>query len=232
VHTLIRSDVASRAQLIRVAVLDDHDAIRAGLESAIRSQPGIVCVGTIAHAEQLAPLLYRTRPDVLVVDYQLPRTNGLLLCRQVTREPLAPAVVVYSAYADASLVVPAIVAGADALIDKAAPTRELFAAIRSIVNGRRSMPAPLREQVAAAHASIRPRDLPIFDSLLDGAERAQIASDLGLTPAELDQRLDEMLESIAPEVTRAARGQPSPSVKQVATEIPAGRLTRVAAGDG
>jgi DNA-binding NarL/FixJ family response regulator len=196
VHTSISDDVGTHARRIRVAVLDDHDAIRAGLKSAIRSQPEIVCVGAAADAEHLAPLLYRTRPDVLVLDYDVPRTDGLLLCRQVKRDVLAPAVIIYSAYADASLAVPAVVAGADALVDKAAPTRELFEAIRCVAAGRRCPPPLIGELVAAARESLSARDLPLFDSLLDGVAPARIATDLGLTRAQLDDRLDRILEVV------------------------------------
>jgi DNA-binding NarL/FixJ family response regulator len=74
---------ATRSDIIRVAVVDDHAPIRSGLEAAIASQPGLACVGLVADAEQLAPLIYRARPGVVVLDYHLPGVNGLLLCRQI-----------------------------------------------------------------------------------------------------------------------------------------------------
>src|SRR3954454_15179933 len=55
VQTLMSHDVTARAALVRLAVLDDHQAVRAGLEYAIRSERGIACVGTASDAEQLAP---------------------------------------------------------------------------------------------------------------------------------------------------------------------------------
>ena len=162
-QTALNRDLGERAHMIRVAVVDDHHAIRAGVESAAASQPGIVCVGTAADAEQLAPLLYRARPDVVVLDYHLPRIDGLQLCRQIKRDVLAPAVVVYTAYADASLTIPSIMAGADALVDKSAPARELFEAIRCVASGGTSIPPPIPELVAVARGSLDAADLPIFD---------------------------------------------------------------------
>jgi DNA-binding NarL/FixJ family response regulator len=182
--------------MIRVAVVDDHHAIRVGLEAAIASQPGITCVGTVADGEQLAALLYRARPDVLVLDYHLPRTDGLRLCRQIKRDVLAPAVVLYSAYADASLAVSRIVAGADALVDKAAPARELFEAIRCVATGGSCMPPPIPELLARARGALDAEDQPIFDRLIEGAARADIASTLGLARAALEHRIDIMLERL------------------------------------
>jgi DNA-binding NarL/FixJ family response regulator len=197
VQTSDSEHVAAHTPPIRVAVLDDHHAIRVGLESAIRSQPGIVCTGTASDVAQLAPLLYRARPDVVVLDYHLPRGNGLRVCRELKRDVLAPAVVVYSAYADASLAIPAIVAGADALVDKAAPARELFEAIRCVADGGRCLPEPIPELLAIARDWLDAEDLPILEALLEHASPAQIATSLQLSRAQLDERLDGMLERVA-----------------------------------
>ena len=67
-------------RMIRVAILDDHYAIRLGLEAALRAQPDMTAVGAASNPAELAPLLYRTAPDVLIVDYQLPGEDGLSVC--------------------------------------------------------------------------------------------------------------------------------------------------------
>src|SRR4051794_15114174 len=112
---------ARARQLVRVVVVDDHAAIRMGLQAAIASRPPLVCAGAAACGEELAPLLYRTRPDVVVLDYDLPRVNGLELCRRIKAEVPAPAVLVYSAYADATLALAASIAGAGGIVHKGAP---------------------------------------------------------------------------------------------------------------
>src|SRR5689334_17205420 len=73
---------------IRVAVVDDHAAIRLGLTAAIDAQPGMVCAGVAADADEAHPLLHRTRPDVVVLDYHLPRVDGLELCRRIKSDVL------------------------------------------------------------------------------------------------------------------------------------------------
>ncbi len=207
VQTLTTVEVDARSRPIGVAVVDDHHAIRAGLEAALAAQPGLVCVGTASEVEQLAPLLYRARPDVLILDYHLPRSNGLRLCREVTRDVLAPAVVVYSAYADASLVVPAMVAGAGALVDKGAPVRDLFAAIRSVAAGGSWLPLPIPELLGAARASLDASEHALFDQIMEGAAPANIASSLAVVRSELDTRIDEMVERLCAGV---AVGSPPP----------------------
>src|SRR5215213_1095333 len=103
--------------MIRVAIADDHDAVRLGLHTALRSEPGLIPVGTAAGATDLEPLLYRTAPDVVLLDYYLDAgQDGLAICRAIKSSVPSPAVVIYSAYADDSMVVPAIVAGADGVV--------------------------------------------------------------------------------------------------------------------
>jgi DNA-binding NarL/FixJ family response regulator len=205
VQTLTTSEVGAHPRPVGVAVVDDHHAIRAGLEAALATQPGLVCVGTASAVEQLAPLLYRARPDVVILDYHLPRGDGLRLCREVARGVGAPAVVIYSAYADASLVVPAIVAGAGALVDKAAPVRELFEAIRSVAAGGSCLPLPIPELLGAARASLDASDHALFDQIIGGAPPADVASRLDLAHAELHARIDEMVARLS---ARVAVGSP------------------------
>ena len=94
--------------MIRVAIVDDHHAVRLGLHTALRSEPGLVPVGTAADAAELAPLLYRSRPDIVLLDYNLPDIDGLTVCREIKAEALAPGVILYSAFADGSMTIPAI----------------------------------------------------------------------------------------------------------------------------
>ena len=216
-QTLTTAEVGARSRPIEIAVVDDHHAIRAGLEAAIASQPGLVCVGTASEAEQVAPLLYRTRPDVVVLDYHLPRSNGLRLCRQVTRDVVAPAVVIYSAYADASLVVPTIVAGAGALVDKGAAVRDLFEAIRSVATGGAWLPSPIPELLSAARAALDARDHALFDLIMEGAAPANIATRLGVTRSVLDTRIDDVVERLCAGV--AVGSPPAKSVSRPAHHL-------------
>ena len=110
--------------MITVAIVDDHPAIRLGLHAALRSEAGLEPVGSAGNANETQVLLYRTRPDVVLLDYHLPGMDGLTLCRRIKSEIPAPAVVLYSAFADPTMTVPAIVAGADAIVHKGGQTRE------------------------------------------------------------------------------------------------------------
>jgi DNA-binding NarL/FixJ family response regulator len=193
---------ATRSDIIRVAVVDDHAAIRSGLEAAIASEPGLACVGLVADAEQLAPLIYRTRPGVVVLDYHLARVNGLLLCRQIKADVLAPAVIVYTAFADAALVIPTIVASADGLVDKSAPARELLESIRCVSHGGSWLPHAIPELLHAARGALEVDDIPILELLVQRTPHARIASQLAIERADLERRVDQMLARLCVPVAR------------------------------
>lgn len=179
--------------MITVAIIDDHHAVRLGLRTALLSEPGLEPVGSAANAGEAAVLMYRTRPDVVLVDYRLPDTDGLTLCRRLKSDVPAPAVVLYSAFADPSMTVPAIVAGADAIVHKGGQTRELFDAIRQTARGDKALPPVSEPLLEAAAQALDPEDLPLLGMLVNRTSAADIAATMRLERAELDRRVAGML---------------------------------------
>jgi DNA-binding NarL/FixJ family response regulator len=188
--------VSSGSSLIRVAVVDDHDAVRLGLRTALLAAADLEPVGSAASAAEAAPLIYRVRPDVVLVDYRLPGVDGLTLCRRIKSEPLAPGVVLFSAFADASMTVPAIVAGVDAIVDKGAQTRELFEAIRRAARGQATLPEISPPLLEAAGQQLDAEDLPLLGMLVNRTAPAEIAATLRIERPELDRRIAGMLASL------------------------------------
>jgi DNA-binding NarL/FixJ family response regulator len=186
--------------MIRLLIVDDHPAMRAGLTAVLRAEPGIVPLGTASSEEDLAPMLSRTRPDVVVLDYHLPGADGLKLCRRLKRDPAAPAVLLYSAYADSAMVVPAILAGADGLLNKSAPAPELFNALRAVARGDRVLPPVPRALLESAGARVDAEDLPILAMMVDGTPPAEVADTLRVEPREVARRIDVMIERLRVEI--------------------------------
>ncbi|HKE79302.1 MAG TPA: response regulator transcription factor [Solirubrobacteraceae bacterium] len=182
--------------MIRILIVDDHPALRAGLNAVLEAEPGFVVVGAADKVEQLFPLLHRTRPDVVLLDYHLPPDDGLRLCRRIKRQIPPPRVLVYSAYADARMRLPALLAGADGLLNKGAGARELFETIRLVAGGRRALGPIGREQLAAAAELVDGDAAPIIAMLMDDTPVPEIAKVLGVPAVAVERRLDRMLDRL------------------------------------
>jgi DNA-binding NarL/FixJ family response regulator len=182
--------------MIRVALVDDHYAVRLGLEAALNAQPDMVSVGAAACAAELPPLLYRTAPDVLIVDYRLPDDDGLTVCLQLEAAVNAPAVLVHSAFADDWLTVPALVAGANGILNKGVTGRELAEAIRLVAAGEPALPPVSPEVLVASGEAVGAEDQPILGMLMHGVPTAEICSVLGVDAATLRARRARMLTAL------------------------------------
>ena len=184
--------------MIRILLVDDHPALRAGLHTVLRAEPGLVPVGAVASAHEALAELEHLRPDVVVADYHLPDEDGLLLCRRIKAGHEPPHVLIYSAYADAALAIPALAAGADGIASKSADADELFEAIRTVARGNTVLPPVPRELLEEATARLDPDELPVFGMLIDGTSSSEIGDVLGLPPSEIVDRTRSIIGKLRP----------------------------------
>jgi DNA-binding NarL/FixJ family response regulator len=192
--------------MTRVVVIDPQPAVRAGLAMMLRTEPGLVPVGSAVGASDGMKLVERQRPDVVVLDPHLRDADGLGTARRLRTLDPAPRVVLYSAGGDPSLAVTARVAGADGLVDKAAPAEELFEAIRLVARGATALPPLDRAQLDAAAHRVEPEDLALLAMLVDRTSTADVAATLRLPPRKLARRIERLLGRLR---TRPARSLPA-----------------------
>ena len=184
--------------MIRLALLDDHPAVLVGLQRVIEQERDIVIVGAASSAPALARQLDNTRADVLVVDHDVARSDGLSQSRRIKDRPQPPAVIIYSAFAKQTLALPARVAHADAVVDKAEPVSSLLAAIRTVARGETLLPPVPRAAYDAATARLDSEDLPVFAMLLDGESVPAIADALRAETDEIAWRAQRIIGRLRP----------------------------------
>ncbi len=185
--------------MITVVVVDDHPALRTGVTALLTIEPGISPLGAAANEAELWPLVYGSSPDVVILDYHLPGANGLQLCRRLKARSVAPAVLIFSGYPEATLALPARLAGADGILDKAAPAGDLLLAVRAVASGETVFPDLSRERLNAASARLDPDDLPVLAMLLDRTTHTDIAETLGIDVATVNLRIDHILLTLGRE---------------------------------
>src|SRR5690348_7886246 len=115
---------------------DDHQIVRQGLGALLKTVPDFRLVGEAADGVQTLRLVERLQPEVLVLDLQLPRLDGLEVTRQVARRSPRTRVIILSMHSDEAYVVEALRAGAAGYVLKERGAEELVQAIRDVAAGR------------------------------------------------------------------------------------------------
>lgn len=190
--------------MTRVAIVDPQPAVRAGLAMLLRAEPGLVPVGAASGAAEAHDLITRERPDVVLLEHHLREGDGIALCRRVRSEPKAPRVILYTTLPDDEVELIARIAGADGIVDKAAPPDQLFEAIRLVARGDTALPPLTRAQLDAAAHRVEPDDLALLAMLVDRTSPADVAETLHMDRGRVAKRTERVLGRLRRSAPRAA----------------------------
>ncbi|MFC3382943.1 response regulator transcription factor [Couchioplanes azureus] len=177
---------------VRVLVVDDEELIRTGLQAIVDAEPDLTVVGTAADGADVAPLVRRLRPDVVLMDVRMPGIDGIQATRLLTGVPDPPRVLVVTTFENDDHVYEALLAGAAGFLLKRARPAELVQAVRVVAHGESLLfPAAIR-RLAAGRAGARAARLPLTGR---EGEVLRLMAD-GLSNAEIAERLRVGLETV------------------------------------
>ncbi len=179
------------ARPIHILIVDDHPVVRDGLRSMLSTQPDFQVVGEAVNGVEAVQLAARLKPDVILLDLEMPDLDGVSALAQVRATDPQARVIIVTAYDTDERIVQAVVAGAQGYLLKGAPREEIFRAIR-VVNEGGSLLQPIvasklmrhmsdRASQSADTDSLTPRELEVLGLLAQGKSNKQIAAELVIT---------------------------------------------------
>ncbi|MEV5344650.1 response regulator transcription factor [Streptomyces achromogenes] len=193
--------------MIRVLVAEDQSAVRAGLVLILGSAPDIEVAGEAADGERAVELARRLRPDVVLMDVQMPVLDGVSATRRIVAEQLADVLVLTTFDLD-EYVFGALRAGAAGFLLKHAEARELLEAVRTVARGEGVVaPAVTRRLIAEFAAGAVPErgaaaDPAVLEDLTRREREVLGCVGEGLSNAEIAGRLDMAEGTVKTHVSR------------------------------
>lgn len=148
------------AGTIRVVLADDHAVVRKGIREFLEAEPDITVVAEAIDGEQAVALVAEHRPDVAVLDIQMPQVGGVEATRRIKAEYPEVRVLILSAYDDDPYVFALLQAGASGYVLKTADSAELVQAVRAVHRGESALDPSVTLRMMQQLATGRPLGTP------------------------------------------------------------------------
>jgi DNA-binding NarL/FixJ family response regulator len=196
--------------VIRVVLVDDQTMVRAGFRMIIDGEPDIEVVGEAEDGDRVQLVVAETRPDVVLMDVQMPRVDGISATRRLAELPFEalPRVLILTTFERDDYIQDALRAGASGFLLKNAPPEELIRAIQVVAAGdallapsvtRRMIerwlegPAPAPFQPPDALARLTEREVEVLALLARGCSNAEIADRMVISATTVKTHVSNLL---------------------------------------
>lgn len=181
---------------LRLLLCDDHDLFRAGMKAILRERDDVDVVGEAGDGQAALEEVARLRPDVVLMDIEMPRLNGFEATRRITQAHRDVKVLILTMYAEEQLVARCLEAGASGYVLKDVPVSQLTYAIEAVARGERYLSPRAVETVLDEQGQRLERGRTKYD-LLTGREREvlKLLAE-GLSAKEVAARLNLSVKTV------------------------------------
>jgi DNA-binding NarL/FixJ family response regulator len=190
--------MTAHSDMIRILTVDDHPFIRAGVAALIGTQPDMTIVGEATSGREAIESFRSTRPDITLMDLQMPEMDGIDAILTIRSEFPNARVIVLTTYEGDALAYRALKAGARAYILKSMVRKDLLNAIRSVHAGQKHIQSEVAAQLAdhAADDPLTPREVEILVMIGEGNSNKIIADKLSITEHTVKGHVKSILSKL------------------------------------
>lgn len=183
---------------IRILTVDDHPLLREGIAAVIEGQPDMVLVGEAANGREGVDAFRSCRPDVTLMDLQMPEMGGVEAIGAIRQEFPGARVVVLTTYQGDVQALRAFKAGASGYLLKSMLRKELVDTIRSVHEGRRRIPAEIAAEIAehASDDALTAREVEVLRQVAAGNGNKRIAVKLSISEETVKAHMKNILAKL------------------------------------
>ncbi|MET3697821.1 LuxR family two component transcriptional regulator [Bacillus oleivorans] len=193
---------------VHVLLADDHPTFRAGLVALLQTDSAITVVGEAGSGDEVIALAEEIKPDVIIMDIQMPNCNGVEAIRYILQKDQQVRILVMTMFEDDHTVAAAMRAGARGYILKGALPDEIIRAIRAVAAGEAIFSQTIAIRFMEYFDQIRPgihdgnlsmltyREREVLDLIARGYRNAEIAEMLVLSPSTVRNHITNILSKL------------------------------------
>jgi DNA-binding NarL/FixJ family response regulator len=184
--------------LIRILTVDDHALLRKGIAALVNAEPDMKLVGEASNGQQAMEQFRLHRPDVTLMDLQMPDLNGTDVMARIHSEFPDARIVVLTTYTGDAQVLRALRAGARGYVLKGHVHRELLDTIRAVHAGQKRIPPDVAAELAehAVDDALSEREIDVLRLIATGNSNKLIADQLSIGEATVKSHVTNILSKL------------------------------------
>ncbi len=192
------ASVSASDGTIRVLVVDDHPLLREGIAAVLGTQPDMCVQGEAAEGAEAVALYAKLRPDVVLMDLQMPGMDGITAIRAIREQDPMARIVVLTTYQGDVQALRALRAGAHGYLLKSMLRRELVDTIRAVHAGGRRVPPEIADSLAAhvGDDGLSGREVDVLRQVAEGNANKRVARNLGISEETVKAHMKSILSKL------------------------------------
>ncbi|MBZ5513484.1 MAG: response regulator transcription factor [Acidobacteriia bacterium] len=196
---------------IRILIADDHPIFRDGLRGLLEAEPGFRVIGEAADGGEAVKLARQLKPEILLLDLNMPRVPGLEALAELAKAPTPVRTIVLTAAIERAQIVEALQLGARGIVMKESATEALLKSIRSVMAGQywvgresvsdlvatlRDLLTPAGEEARKKTFGLTPRELEIISVIVAGYTNKDIAQKFSISEQTVKHHLTNIFDKL------------------------------------